>query len=33
MNAEFTQMGLARVDGAIENTYKVYWTLDFGTPR
>jgi uncharacterized protein YkwD len=33
MNAEFTQMGLARVDGSGENTYKVYWTLDFGTPR
>jgi uncharacterized protein YkwD len=33
MNAEFTQMGLGRVDGTNENTYKVYWTLDFGTPR
>jgi uncharacterized protein YkwD len=33
MNADFTQMGLGRVDGANENTYKVYWTLDFGTPR
>ena len=33
MNAEFTQMGLARVEGSSENTYKVFWTLDFGTPR
>jgi uncharacterized protein YkwD len=33
MNAEFTQIGLGRVDGSVENTYKVYWTLDFGTPR
>jgi uncharacterized protein YkwD len=33
MNAEFTQMGLGRVDGSSENTYKVYWTMDFGTPR
>lgn len=33
MNADFTQMGLARIEGAAENTYKVYWTLDFGTPR
>lgn len=33
MNAEFTQMGLGRIDGAGENTYKVYWTMDFGTPR
>jgi uncharacterized protein YkwD len=33
MNAGFTQMGLARIDGTTENTYKVYWTLDFGTPR
>jgi uncharacterized protein YkwD len=33
MNAEFSQMGLGRVDGTGANTYKVYWTLDFGTPR
>ena len=33
MNAEFTQLGLARVQGSSENAYKVYWTLDFGTPR
>jgi uncharacterized protein YkwD len=33
MNAGFTQMGLARIEGSSTNTYKVYWTLDFGTPR
>jgi uncharacterized protein YkwD len=33
MNPDFTQMGLARIDGATDNSFKVYWTLDFGTPR
>jgi uncharacterized protein YkwD len=33
MKADFTQMGLGRVDGSEQNKYKVYWTLDFGTPR
>jgi uncharacterized protein YkwD len=33
MNADFTQMGIGRVEGSSANTYKVYWTLDFGRPR
>jgi len=33
MNAGFRDIGVACVAGSASNTYRTYWTQDFGTPR
>lgn len=33
MNAAFRDIGVACVTGTSSNTYRTYWTQDFGTPR
>lgn len=33
MNAGFRDIGVACVSGGSGNTYRTYWTQDFGTPR
>ncbi len=33
MNAAFRDIGVACVAGTASNTYRTYWTQDFGTPR
>ena len=33
MNASFREIGAACVAGGASNTYRTYWTQDFGTPR
>ncbi|RZL35390.1 MAG: CAP domain-containing protein, partial [Rubrivivax sp.] len=33
MNAGFRDIGVACVAGGASNTYRTYWTQDFGTPR
>jgi uncharacterized protein YkwD len=33
MNAGFRDIGVACVAGTASNTYRTYWTQDFGTPR
>jgi uncharacterized protein YkwD len=33
MRPEFVEMGVACVNGTPANTYRTYWTMDFGRPR
>jgi uncharacterized protein YkwD len=33
MRPEFVEMGVACVGGTSANTYRTYWTMDFGRPR
>ncbi|MFG6489365.1 CAP domain-containing protein [Roseateles sp. BYS78W] len=33
MNASYKDIGVACVAGGASNTYRTYWTQDFGTPR
>ncbi len=33
MNAAFKDIGVACIAGGTGNTYRTYWTQDFGTPR